>query len=786
MAVLELKPTRAPDLTGTSEILARAGLSMSQGFEAAQGLLGSYQAGQTERADNEVFAEIAKLKSQEQIDAYFDGDGIAGRPISVAARERLGSLRSNRANLNQVQAQTASTLASTVRQDQVRAQAAAEETFRLGKRDRDIATGSDTAAALREAYNGVPAATTLNNAVGGGSVAPTAAPGPAGDTQRGFMSTVAAGYTGADGVRVEGISNPYSLAAIEATGQHESAFDPKNVNREWADGENNAGGVMSWNGDRLTAMQGFVGDDKSPEAQARFLLQENPELSKALQASGSLEESMALMDNAWAYKGFDQPGGEKGRRFATAQGIYAAGNQPAAQAGPEVDPLANLRNFALGDPLGLSGTRDLQLDYGRGQQVLDPGAVAPLGPDAGTTAVPRDTAFDPIAAAVAPQVTPAPVSLTPAQDRSRANRADNQFMGSAERIARDNALRGATAQGKLDRRTERTRLRTLEVNELVAAAITDAALDPNNITEAAVSNIVASIPRLTAQESIAAREEVRRLVGEDGVLAPVLSPDISGKIDKAVGRVVQTEVEAGEESIKVLPQFRLYELADKFEIDPLEGLWTYLELENDDMKGSTLFFGLVGEDGEDKNLLRKLIYFIADEAVVTPAQAAAGMAEQFDRDPNGRNENATRFQTSKTIQYLKDNMSVDARSRFESQREKVQVRRDELTGAASNLKDLMIRREKMTGKAEIRLADTEIKKLKQILRGGNTPREASLALEEYIGLDGNGGAIAAAIARTELGSAAYKAGVTLLRSQINSDDTLTSGDKLLLITMLKG
>ncbi len=156
MAVLQLDPTKAPDLTGTSRILEQAGLSLSRGFDAARGLLGSYQDGQTERADNEVFAEVAKLKTQEQIDAYFDGDGIAGRPISVAARNRLGKMRSNLANLNTVQQQTAASIASQARQELVSGRVTRDDQRSEDRRGFNITNAADQLQASLDARNGVP------------------------------------------------------------------------------------------------------------------------------------------------------------------------------------------------------------------------------------------------------------------------------------------------------------------------------------------------------------------------------------------------------------------------------------------------------------------------------------------------------------------------------------------------------------------------------------------------------------------------------------------------------
>lgn len=70
-------------------------------------------------------------------------------------------------------------------------------------------------------------------------------------------------------VRDGGVTNPFALAAIAATGKAESGFDPKNAFSTWADPSQSgqagtAGGIMSWRGPRLQAMQAFAqqnGDD---------------------------------------------------------------------------------------------------------------------------------------------------------------------------------------------------------------------------------------------------------------------------------------------------------------------------------------------------------------------------------------------------------------------------------------------------------------------------------------------------------------------------------------------
>lgn len=139
----------------------------------------------------------------------------------------------------------------------------------------------------------------------------------------GFMDTVKGG-----------VQNPYALAAIAATGQRESQFSPGNVNRTWSDPSESgqagtAGGIMSWRGPRYDALAAT--GDLSPQGQAKFFLQENPQLIQALNSAKSVEEAQSLMNNAWAFAGYDRPGGETAERLSTAQGFL-----PTFQNGGEV------------------------------------------------------------------------------------------------------------------------------------------------------------------------------------------------------------------------------------------------------------------------------------------------------------------------------------------------------------------------------------------------------------------------------------------------------------------
>lgn len=170
-----------------------------------------------------------------------------------------------------------------------------------------------------------------------------------GDTFQPFISTVKAG----------GLTNPYGLAAVASTGKAESGWSAKNANRTWSDPSESgkpgtAGGVMSWRGPRYEALAAT--GDLSPEGQAKFFLQENPDLIQKLNNASSVEEAQQLMNNAWAFAGYDRPGGESARRLAMAQNYYANefGNDPGGEpmeqgdAAPQAyrDPMVSVQNGA--------------------------------------------------------------------------------------------------------------------------------------------------------------------------------------------------------------------------------------------------------------------------------------------------------------------------------------------------------------------------------------------------------------------------------------------------------
>ncbi len=129
------------------------------------------------------------------------------------------------------------------------------------------------------------------------------------------------------GARAKGLTNPNALAAIAATGQHESGFSAKRAQDEWDDPSEKgvpgrSGGVLSWRNERLERLRAYAKSkgetgNGSPATQGEFMVLENPELTKKLQAAKTPEEALTLMNEAWKFAGYNREGGERAARFGT-------------------------------------------------------------------------------------------------------------------------------------------------------------------------------------------------------------------------------------------------------------------------------------------------------------------------------------------------------------------------------------------------------------------------------------------------------------------------------------
>jgi hypothetical protein len=234
-----------------------------------------------------------------------------------------------------------------------------ERRLRTAKEKYDTAAATDYSAAtsalsapytMASAGASSASGTALAAAAPGATTGGTVADLPSGDIYTGFIDTV---RQGDQSKGLAGITNPYGLAAVAATGKRESGFSPGNVYRQWSDPSQSgqagtAGGIMSWRAERLGAMRDFVakngGDPNrpSPQLQAQFFLSEDPGLVQRLNAAKSPEEAQELMNGAWKFAGYDDPNNpERNARIQTARsyaGQFAGQQQPVQMAA--ADPAA--------------------------------------------------------------------------------------------------------------------------------------------------------------------------------------------------------------------------------------------------------------------------------------------------------------------------------------------------------------------------------------------------------------------------------------------------------------
>lgn len=139
-------------------------------------------------------------------------------------------------------------------------------------------------------------------------------------------------------VRQGGLTNNYGLAAVAATGTRESGWNQKRIAGTWSDPSQSgqpgtSGGALSWRGPRYQNMINFAQqnglDPHQASTQAKFFMQEDPNLIAKLNAAQSPQEAQAAMNNAWAFAGFDDPNNNETKaRFQKANdfsGAFAGG-----------------------------------------------------------------------------------------------------------------------------------------------------------------------------------------------------------------------------------------------------------------------------------------------------------------------------------------------------------------------------------------------------------------------------------------------------------------------------
>ena len=157
-----------------------------------------------------------------------------------------------------------------------------------------------------------------------------------------------------DTLKQGGLTNPNALAAVGATGYHESRWSPDKIAGSWSDPSESgkagtSGGALSWRAERLDNLRRFAASqgeqgNGSLATQAKFFMQEDPSLVAKLNGAKSPEEAMQHMNNAWRFAGYNREGGEAAARLASA-GAWAGKMAPAGAAQAPVQVASADPNF---------------------------------------------------------------------------------------------------------------------------------------------------------------------------------------------------------------------------------------------------------------------------------------------------------------------------------------------------------------------------------------------------------------------------------------------------------
>lgn len=239
------------------------------------------------------------------------------------------------------------------------------------------------------------------------------------------------------------------------------------------------------------------------------------------------------------------------------------------------------------------------------------------------------------------------------QSPVQAARAELEATGRFTAAEIDNMLAGVTEAGET-RAKEQAASDANLVAEQNAQSLQDILTDPNITNSTDAVQAVLNRPGFTAAENAAAVEDMMALINEttteDGgsILSPTVGATDDSRTDAAAAAAVNAEIERRQQAD---PQAQAIRDASAWAEDPTAGLVEQLGLGTDGQNPGAVL-GIFGESGFDDNQLRNMIRDTARRNGISEAQAAAAMAQAFDRDPgwfdgkgNGgwRNTLANRF-----------------------------------------------------------------------------------------------------------------------------------------------
>lgn len=303
--------------------------------------------------------------------------------------------------------------------------------------------------------------------------------------------------------------------------------------------------------------------------------------------------------------------------------------------------------------------------------------------------------------------------------------------------------------------------------EAVAAATRDAILNPNNLTQDAVTRDLMSIDGVSSVNAMTASGQDRSKFG--GVITPAIAPDT--EVSAALARTRASDTTAAEND----PIARSFAMAESFNTSGDVGKTLMSE------------FDIPKDSGLNSDDVDRTIQRLAKNAGVTPgqmatvmSQSAQGNYEQFSAmvlaTPDSKME-------SSVIGIAKNTFGTEAKAAYETKRADSSRREADRASADLQLSTARTRAAKLTIGSDARAsADAEVANLKDTIIKGMTPKEREQNLVDYVSKTGMGSRLQGLNPQ----SAEFFRAMAQLEETIKADSSLTQNEKELLLKDVRG
>ena len=677
MSRLSIQNIAAPNLVGTSQILANASNSLNQGLGAAAGILDDFEAGQQQQADASVLSTISGINSEQELGNFLNSGQLDGLNLSPALQQTVLGLRESILSNNQARAATDQTRAG------IQQTLANTDLTRANINQTNARTSIANAAENRAQFTFQDNVNTQN-------------------ARRDLTSSVLAAQSeGLQNGRPQDVSTQLAqLTARNETGQTDLVQGSAQIAADTS-------GSSSY---------GFLGVNSASGSASTFA-RENPSLG--LTARPGTPE----FDRQWQAALAANPEG-----LVQAQLDYQERHihAPARQ---------NLQNAGLGrfanDPRVLSFVGDTVVQFGAAGAQASVEAARNANSVEEFIRISSDFQVNNVDNRFRTYLSENPNNRQGLVNRLERRR--DQALNLTGGGAAFNDLNQSLAQSGLDPATAlqlsgQARaaqnqgqqridgIANAAQQENVASAILGAATDSSITSQAQVVNPLAQDQSLgNATQRLAAVQQAQQLTGEGGALQPILRPQVGR--DEVTANSVEAFLSAEQNAITSSTQARLLGQVSRFQEDPAGELFNQFNL---------------GEEGVFSSLSREElnteINSLADELQVTPAIVAVALAENRDVDLLPGNDVNDNFDIGAVRSFIETNLSQRALGDFNERRIASESRQRQVSGLQLQLSNLRAQAQKQGANVTPQLSNQINQVRNQILQATGTPNaDGSLA-----------------------------------------------------------